>query len=95
MKDKILTLIIGILIGAIITSAGFVICLKTNKSNRKQDLGEPPKMNQSQSLDQNRGTPPDLPNGKKQSKNQDNSSANNNNQDSMNTQNNEQTQSNT
>ena len=34
MKNKILPLIIGILIGAIITAAGFLIYEKTNADNR-------------------------------------------------------------
>ena len=63
MKDKILTLIIGILIGAIIASAGFVIYNKTNNKNKGPRFGTPPQMNQSQDGNQNGGTPPALPNG--------------------------------
>lgn len=49
MKSKIITLIIGILIGAILASAGFMIYNKVNENNRKeirngqmQDNGERP-----------------------------------------------------
>ena len=85
MKDKILTLIIGILIGAIITSAGFVIYINTNKKGKGHDLGRPPQMNQSQDSKQNGGTPPELPNGE---------APKGNNGNTTNTENNEQTQSN-
>lgn len=51
MKDKILTLIIGILIGAIITSVGFFVYTKvtsnTNNNPQMQNgqmMGEPPSM---------------------------------------------------
>ena len=33
MKDKILTLVIGILIGAIIATAGFIVYTKINEKN--------------------------------------------------------------
>ena len=83
MKNKILTLIIGILIGAIIASVGFIIYIKTNNTNKGPEFGEPPQMNQSQN--QNGVTPPDLPNGE---------APNSNNGDSTSNQINEQTQSN-
>ena len=35
MKEKVLMLIIGILIGAIITAGGFLIYLKTNETNNQ------------------------------------------------------------
>lgn len=38
MKSKIFMLIVGILIGAIITSAGFLIYENTRKNNGKQDF---------------------------------------------------------
>ena len=69
MKGKILTLIIGILIGAIITSAGFIIYMKINNKGGRPDFGEPPQMNQSQNSDQNRGTPPEMPSGNRNSQN--------------------------
>ena len=34
MKNKILTFVIGILVGAIITTAGFLIYEKTNTNNK-------------------------------------------------------------
>ena len=69
MKDKILTLIIGILIGAIIASAGFIIYNKTNNKNKRPDFGAPPQMNQSQDSNQNGGTPPEMPSGNNNSQN--------------------------
>ena len=59
MKNKILPFVIGILVGAIITTAGFLIYEKTNANNRipnRERAGELI----------NRGdgeTPPDRPNG--------------------------------
>ena len=94
MKDKILTLTIGILIGAIIASAGFVIYNKTNKGHRKYDFGEPPQMNQGQDGNQNSGTPPVFPNGEKPSGRPNKDAKNENSQNTTSTQTNEQTQSN-
>ena len=48
MKDKILTFIIGLLVGAIIASACFLIYAKTNNNSKGRMLqGEPPTMSQS------------------------------------------------
>lgn len=94
MKDKILTLIIGVLIGAIITSAGFVIYMKTNNTGKNHNFGKQPQMNQSQDGNQGRGTPPDLPNGEKPSGNQKGETTNGNSNNDTSTQKNEQTQSN-
>ena len=60
MKNKILPFIIGILIGAIITTAGFLIYEKTNSNNMMHNRGERTKEMM------NRGdgeTPPDRPDG--------------------------------
>lgn len=40
MKDKILMLIIGILIGAILATGGFLICNKSNTKNVPSNLEE-------------------------------------------------------
>lgn len=59
MKDKIIFLIIGILIGAIITTCGFLIYEKTNTNNRmpnRERAGE--MMNRG-----DRENPPDKPDG--------------------------------
>ena len=93
MKNKILPFIIGLLIGAIIASAGFAIYLKTNRKNRPDFRGTPPQMNQSQDSNNNDGTPPELPNGEKPSENNAETTENSN-ADSINTENSEQTQSN-
>lgn len=39
MKDKVLTLIIGILIGAVITAAGFLIYSKVNEDDTNEVRG--------------------------------------------------------
>ena len=90
MKNKILPFIIGLLIGAIIASAGFAIYLKTNRKNRPNFRGTPPQMNQSQDSNNNDGTPPELPNGEKPSENNAETTENSN-ADSINTENSEQT----
>ena len=93
MKNKILPFIIGLLIGAIIASAGFVIYLKTNRKNRPDFRGTPPQMNQSQDSNNNDGTPPELPNGEMPEDNNGETTENSN-ADSADTENSEQTQSN-
>ena len=93
MKNKILPFIIGLLIGAIIASAGFAIYLKTNRKNRPNFRGTPPQMNQSQDSNNNDGTPPELPNGEMPSENNAETTENSN-ANSTNTENSEQTQSN-
>ena len=76
MKDKIFTLIIGMLIGAIITSIGFVIYMKINNENKISDSNTPPQINQN---DNETSTLPSLPSG--------NSSNIQNNEENSNTQN--------
>ena len=65
MKDKIMFLIIGILIGAIIATAGFLIYSKSVKSNSTQP--EMMQMNGNgqmmQSENDNMEEPPEKPNG--------------------------------
>ena len=94
MKNKILPFIIGVLIGAIIASAGFLIYIKANNNNRPDFRGTPPQMNQSQDSSSSNGTPPELPNGEKPSGNSNGEASENNNANSTDAQNNEQTQSN-
>ena len=71
MKDKILIFIIGVLIGAIIASAGFVIYIKTNDTNQNQDFSQNGGTQQGhrkgEKVDNNGGTPPEHPNGEKPS----------------------------
>ena len=93
MKNKILPFIIGLLIGAIIASAGFAIYLKTNRKNRPNFRGTPPQMNQSQDSNNDGGTPPELPNGEMPSENNAETTENSN-ADSADTENSEQTQAN-
>ncbi len=65
MKEKILPFIIGLLVGAIIATGGFLIYQKNNKHQGPGRMnGERPQMMQRQdrnSTDTN--TPPTLPNG--------------------------------
>ena len=93
MKNKILPFIIGLLIGAIIASAGFVIYNKTNNKNKHDFRGAPPQMNQSQDSSNNGGTPPELPNSEMPSENNGETTENSN-ANSTDVENSEQTQSN-
>lgn len=59
MKNKILTFIIGVLVGAIITTAGFLIYEKVNNNSNSMPNGERPQMMEGE----NGGTPPEKPDG--------------------------------
>jgi hypothetical protein len=67
MKGKVLNFIIGVLVGAIIATIGFVIYEKNNKHKGPQGMngGTPPKMMQQQNSNSSsdQDTPPALPNG--------------------------------
>mgnify|MGYP003571488704 CR=1 FL=1 len=69
MKDKTLTFIIGMLIGAIIASAGFILYLKTNKKETTNDVVQNtnfegiPQRDHGKNFNQNGETPPEFPNG--------------------------------
>lgn len=65
MKGKILTLIIGILIGAILAIGGFLIYNKTNSKNKVGNRGDRPQMMQNGS-ENNMRTPPNMQNGSNQ-----------------------------
>ena len=59
MKNKILPFIIGVLVGAIIATAGFLVYEKTNTNNETSNFERPREM-------MNHGdgeTPPDRPDG--------------------------------
>ena len=97
MKDKILTLIIGILIGAILTSGGFLVYNKVNKNSSNNQMkgmqemrkGERPEMpNNEQLLNGERTELPEgeMPNGELPQNNADST------QDEQKTQNNVTTQ---
>ena len=59
MKDKIIFLVIGILIGAIVATGAFYIYNKSNNTNNIQmNGGQPPELPNGQS-----GTPPEKPSG--------------------------------
>ena len=59
MKNKILTFIIGVLVGAIITTAGFLIYEKVNNNSSSMPNGERPQMMEGE----NGGIPPEKPDG--------------------------------
>lgn len=72
MKNKILTFIIGVLVGAIITTAGFLIYEKVNNNSNPMPGGERPQMMEGENgetppekpdgeQEQNDGTPPEMP----------------------------------
>ncbi len=59
MKNKILTFIIGVLVGAIITTSGFLVYEKLNTNKGDIQNGERPQMIEKQ----NGETPPEKPDG--------------------------------
>lgn len=65
MKDKILTFIIGALVGAIITTAGFLIYNKTlsNNSNQPEMMQMDGSGQMQQPSNGNMGEPPEKPSG--------------------------------
>lgn len=68
MKDKILIFIIGILVGAIITTCGFMIYNKTHNiyNNNQTQMGEPPSMPGGNNSNGGMGQPPAMPNDNKE-----------------------------
>ena len=67
-KEKILLFIIGVLVGAVISTAAFFVYTKTlgtssntNDSSRQMPGGTPPEMPSGQN--NQGGTPPEMPNG--------------------------------
>lgn len=74
MKEKLINIGIGVLIGAIVTSIGFTIYIKTKGVGKRPDFGDRPQMKQMQDRDNNGKKLPELPNVKEQ-KNNDDSSA--------------------
>ena len=62
MKNRILTFIIGVLVGAILTTTGFLIYTKTMNKNINQEGKMPFENNgQMQRPDMNMGEPPEKP----------------------------------
>ncbi len=64
MKGKILTFIIGLLVGAIIATGGFLIYKNNNKHQGPGGMnGERPQMMQQNGNSTDGNTPPSIPNG--------------------------------
>ena len=86
MKEKLINIGIGVLIGVVITSIGFLIYINAKGIGKKPNFGQPPQMKQMQDRDSRKGTPPELPKGEKPNSSND--------ENSKTTQENGQTQSN-
>ena len=64
MKGKIIPFIIGLLVGAIIATGGFIIYQNNNKHQGPEEMnGERPQMMQHDGNSTDGNTPPALPNG--------------------------------
>lgn len=89
MKGKVLNFIIGVLVGAIIATIGFVIYEKNNKHKGPQGMngGTPPQMMQQQNSNSSseQDTPPALPNGEQPTGNQPSGEQTQNNSETTNT----------
>lgn len=74
-KEKIILFVIGVLIGAIISTGSFLICVNTlgansnnsNGSSQQMQGGTPPEMPSGQNGQG--GTPPEMPSGNSNSQN--------------------------
>ena len=74
MKNKILTFVIGVLIGAIIATAGFLIYEKTNTNNEMPNR----EMTEERMNRRNGEIPPDRENGEEPPARPEDSNSNNN-----------------
>ncbi|MBO5476874.1 MAG: CvpA family protein [Clostridia bacterium] len=61
MKDKILTFVIGVLVGAIITTLGFYIYQKVNNNKVPQMLNGDRQMNEQMMRPRDGEAPPEMP----------------------------------
>ena len=87
-KGKIILFAIGTLLGAVIASAAFLICVNTlgvnnNSAQSSQQMpgGTPPEMPSGQSGSSSQDTPPEMPSGQNNSGNENSGNSQNNNQD--------------
>ena len=92
-KGKIVLFVIGVLVGAVISTAAFLVCVNTLGTNNSGEQsiqmqgGTPPEMPSGQSgSDGQGGTPPEMPSGQ-------NGSSNSNGQSGSSSQNNQNGQS--
>ena len=81
MKDKIILFVIGVLVGAVISTGAFYVYTTTNSnncSNESQEVngGERPEMPSGQGGEM--GQPPEMPNGQNGPGQQNNNQTNNN-----------------
>lgn len=74
-NDKIILFVIGVLVGAVISTAAFLVYTKTlgvsantdgGQSSQQQGGGTPPDMPSGNSSNRQGGTPPDMPDGNSQ-----------------------------
>lgn len=63
MKERIINILIGVLIGVVITSIGFVIYINASGVNKRHNLGNPPQMMQCQDFGRNDRGMQGMPNG--------------------------------
>ena len=63
MKNRILTFIIGILVGAIITTTGFLVYSKSINNNQNEMMKQFENNGQMQRPNGNMGEPPEKPQG--------------------------------
>ena len=62
MKEKLINIGIGVVIGVIVTSICFIVYINVKGIGKKRGFDGPPKMNQSQSFNKDGKTPPEFPN---------------------------------
>ena len=69
-KEKIILFVIGVLLGAVISTTAFLICVKTigvgtstNSQSQQMPGGTPPEMPSGENGQSNQGQPPEKPSG--------------------------------
>ena len=84
-NEKIILFVIGVLVGAVISTAAFVVYTKTlgvsassesSQSSQQQGGGTPPEMPSGSSSNSQGGTPPDMPGNNSNSTQNSNSNSN-------------------
>ena len=84
-NEKIILFVIGVLVGAVISTAAFVVYTKTlgvgtssssDSSSQQQGGGTPPEMPSGSSSNSQGGTPPDMPGNNSNSTQNSNSNSN-------------------
>ena len=73
MKKRLINIGIGVIIGVVITSIGFIIYINAKGVGRKPDFSKPPQMTQGQEFKKDGKGKPNFSNGEKKESNDESS----------------------